>query len=1093
MTEEKLDQRSGIAAKGRIIGLFLAALGILVLALWLLRQPIAEMVARNVCSAQKLDCKVSITRLDLGGITLTGVDARAPGASAAAISAREIVIDFTWTSLFSVRPVAVTGDELTVRLDLTGKRSLLGDLETAIATFTKPTNDPPQPLPKLSFTRVTLIGDTLSGPVQAAGTITAAADDSFIVDVTATPASLGLAGGTLDLNAASLRATVAGQEISAALKLDLANFVAQGVRVADVKVDATLQQSAGVLKGAGTATLGEVATEVASLSDTEAEASIESDAIGGEPFTLASWLSTVRHLKVDATTGEGAFSDITWTKSTLASLVSPNAGASDGAISLITEGLSTPQAAAGRVEVTGKVQVADNRLDVSEGAALITAASLKSQQRASVADLAATPLESVLPSFSDALRRAIERAATSFDVSAPWSANATSKGLLVSLLPGASLKSASGLTLTAASGDAHTVIGTFNSTDGAWSAAGVLAMQGGGGPPLSITIAKSEGNLERIAASGSASLKSWRVGADVVSAELSGLDVSADASAGAAAGRLAVRLDGDLAGGQWKGARATAEIVSRWDPGDFTADAPKGAVIEWERATYGETNFGAAALRYTTIGRLAERTGNDLIGQGKLAAVTIPVSGEGYTATAALGATAIGWRTAGGFRANFDMDPTSVGLKLDVRAIPIRFEDIKGQLDLTRGWKVDGGFTGGTVKAEEAHVSDLVGKFDLAGQGDNLNGSLTGVSMHIADPLGEERRFEEANFRGEGFMKNSALSFTGVFTMAKSGVQVAQVKGQHDLDTGIGALAYEPTPLIFRPKQFQPSDLSPLLIGPANVTGRLDIGGDASWSPDGFNASGVLDLRKLGFAIASAGVFEGVSGRVEVANLLEMRSLPGQRISIDKVTFGLPIEKGTIDFQLMGFDSILLESARWPFAGGFIRVDATNFQFSSTATNRIIARADNWDLAVLADQLKLPDMKLSGVVGGTFPVVFSTGSAEIDNAVLKSVKPGVIQYTGEAGDAAGQSSEYSKMAFDALKDFHYEVLEVGLDGNLTGQMMLTLGVLGSNPDVLDGAPFRLNIGIDSALVPLLTTTFQQPDISTAIEQAQDQKEREGQQ
>jgi len=79
------------------------------------------------------------------------------------------------------------------------------------------------------------------------------------------------------------------------------------------------------------------------------------------------------------------------------------------------------------------------------------------------------------------------------------------------------------------------------------------------------------------------------------------------------------------------------------------------------------------------------------------------------------------------------------------------------------------------------------------------------------------------------------------------------------------------------------------------------------------------------------------------------------------------------------------------------------------------------------------------------------------------------------------------MLFDALKDFRYEVLEVGLDGNLTGQMLLKLRVLGRNPDVLAGQPFQLNIGIDSALVPLLSATFQRPDISTAIEQAREQE------
>jgi hypothetical protein len=441
------------------------------------------------------------------------------------------------------------------------------------------------------------------------------------------------------------------------------------------------------------------------------------------------------------------------------------------------------------------------------------------------------------------------------------------------------------------------------------------------------------------------------------------------------------------------------------------------------------------------------------------------------------------------------MAPSTIALKLDERQVPIRVEDIKGALDLTRGWKIVGSIDGGSVKTEEANVADLTAKFDLSGQDYSLNGALTGVAMRIFDPNpASTQRFSEASFRGEGFLKNNALNFTGSFNMAKSGMQVAQVKGRHDLETAAGGLTFEPIPLIFRPGQFQPEDLSPLLTGPANVTGRLDVGGAATWNDaEGFKASGVLDLRKLGFVLASAGIFEGVSGRIEVADLFNLKSAPGQRVSIDKVTLGLPIEKGIIDFQLVGFDAIQLERAEWPFVGGFIRVDPDLFAFSSSAENRIVARAVNWDLAVLADQFKLPGLKLAGVVGGEFPVVFTTGSAEIDNAMLKSVKPGAIQYSGSPGDAAAQADENSKMLFDALKDFRYEVLEVGLDGNLTGQMLLKLSVLGRNPDVMGGQPFQLNIGIDSALVPLLTSTFQTPDIGAAIERAQKQREREAQQ
>ena len=246
-------------------------------------------------------------------------------------------------------------------------------------------------------------------------------------------------------------------------------------------------------------------------------------------------------------------------------------------------------------------------------------------------------------------------------------------------------------------------------------------------------------------------------------------------------------------------------------------------------------------------------------------------------------------------------------------------------------------------------------------------------------------------------------------------------------------------------------------------------------------------MRKLGVGLAAAGVFEGVSGRIEVADLLNMKSAPGQKLTLDKVTLGLPIEKGEIDFALIGYDAIRLESAQWPFGGGFIRVDPQDFRFSSEAQNRIVARAVNWDLAKLAEQFKVPDMKLQGIVSGEFPVVFTTGSALIDHAKLKSVNPGVIQYSGSTGDAAAQADANSKMLFDALKDFRYEVLEVGLDGNLTGNMLLTLSVLGSNPDVMSGQPFRLNIGVDSALVPLLTSTKQRPEVRTAIQQVREQE------
>ncbi len=1091
MTEEKLAPNGQTASKRRIIGLVLAVLAIFVAALWLLRQPIAEAIARSVCEGQKLSCQLSITRLDFGGITLTGLDARAPNATNAAVTAKELSVDLAWDNPFSPRPRVVAGDDLIVRLDLTGKRSPLGDLETAVTNFTKPSDKPPTPAPQLSFTKITIIGDTLSGPVQALGTIKAAGPDAFVIDLKAPAATLGLSGATVQLAGGELKATIAGQQISGALRLDLARFEATDTRISDVKIDATLEQATGVLKGSGTASLGAITVKDTSLSAAQAKASIESAPINASGFSLNTLLAGVRKLQLDAAAGEGSIAGATWRTASLTASIQPTASnRSGGDFLLAADDIKLPQGAAGRVELAGKAAISEGVAGTMSGTLNVRSAIVLTQSRKELVEAVAMPLQTALPVFGEAAAAAMNRAAQNFDVAAPWTASASKDAFGFALMNGAQLKAASGLTLSlVAPAGKQEVISITTAGRGSWTGAGSFQLAGGGAPPFTLDVARATGSEGKVSVAGAASLKPWKVGGDSVSAEFTGGEFDLDGNAGKATGQLAVHLDGGLGGGVWKGARGAGRVDAVWDARTFAADAPQGAVIQWREARYGDTVFGAAALRYTPLGRLAENQGEGLVGRGTLASVSIPVNGGGWTAKTVLGATGINWRAADGFRANFNMAPSTVDMTLDQRKIPIRIADISGELDLRNGWRVAGGFSGGSARADEATLADLGGKFNIGGKGDALDGSLSDVAVRIFDPNKEEdRRYEEAKFNGGATLKDSIVNFTGQVAMAKSGMQVAHITGRHSLKDNTGSLSYDPTPLIFARGAFQPYDLSPLLRGPANVTGRADIAGGASWNDKGLKANASVDLKKIGFTLASAGVFEGVSGKVEVADLLNMKSAPGQQITIDKVTLGLPIEKGTIRFQLTGYDDIGLESAEWPFGGGFIRVKPMSFSFTAGDSNRIVAEAVNWDLEKLVDQFKVPDLKLKGVVSGDFPVMFSTGSARIDKAVLKANDTGgVIQYSGSAGDAAAQADENSKRLFDALKDFRYSVLQAGLDGDLAGRIMLTLNVSGKNPEVLGGQPFQLNIGIDSELIQLLQNASKMTDVRSVISQTKGDK------
>src|SRR5262249_19656083 len=138
--------------------------------------------------------------------------------------------------------------------------------------------------------------------------------------------------------------------------------------------------------------------------------------------------------------------------------------------------------------------------------------------------------------------------------------------------------------------------------------------------------------------------------------------------------------------------------------------------------------------------------------------------------------------------------------------------------------------------ADQAILDHTKAKFDLAGGKGALTGKLSDVSLSILDPSAADKRlFEEAKFAGKAELGGDVANFSGLFTLAKSGVQLASVSGSHNLKTGAGALAFAPTPLIFS-TNFTPAALSPVLRGPADVTGRIDIAGVASWTKGGFKS-----------------------------------------------------------------------------------------------------------------------------------------------------------------------------------------------------------------------------------------------------------------
>nr|WP_288145621.1 YdbH domain-containing protein [Hyphomonas sp.] len=194
---------------------------------------------------------------------------------------------------------------------------------------------------------------------------------------------------------------------------------------------------------------------------------------------------------------------------------------------------------------------------------------------------------------------------------------------------------------------------------------------------------------------------------------------------------------------------------------------------------------------------------------------------------------------------------------------------------------------------------------------------------------------------------------------------------------------------------------------------------------------------------------------------------------------GIPLLDGRIVFALSGGKVLVVESAAFPFAGGTLALAPFDWTLGAD-TQHVEVTADAIELAELVRILKLPQIEAEGTVSGRFPIDVERSNVLIRDARLfADDSGGRVAYLGDAADSAARSDANVRLAFEALKDFDFTVLEVGLDGNVADRVKITLKLAGKsrnditygpNAHIVRGQPFEFNIAVDSALAELFRSS-----------------------
>lgn len=246
-------------------------------------------------------------------------------------------------------------------------------------------------------------------------------------------------------------------------------------------------------------------------------------------------------------------------------------------------------------------------------------------------------------------------------------------------------------------------------------------------------------------------------------------------------------------------------------------------------------------------------------------------------------------------------------------------------------------------------------------------------------------------------------------------------------------------------------------------------------------ANADISLDALSFDLPGASIV-GLTSHIRLDRLVPPQTPADQTLTIERVDMLTPLEDVRIVYGVSanarGRPRFDIASARAGLLGGTVSVDDVALTPGGGTVALPIA-VSHLDLPQLFALIGVEGLEGSGQLSGRVPVYLSGQAVEIRAARLAADGAGVIKLESATAAAfLAAQGESVDLAMRALEDFHYSELTVAIDRKSGGDARVELSMLGHNPAVLDGHPFRFNITVNSNIDELLAALLQGYRIAT---------------
>lgn len=307
-------------------------------------------------------------------------------------------------------------------------------------------------------------------------------------------------------------------------------------------------------------------------------------------------------------------------------------------------------------------------------------------------------------------------------------------------------------------------------------------------------------------------------------------------------------------------------------------------------------------------------------------------------------------------------------------------------------------------------------------------------------------------------VSSAQASFKGSLRDAAGHID-AEFSGQHQRRSGAGEAHFTLRPVVLTGEDSLRALAPAFATRITSASGELSASGAAQWGDGGPRSQLSLALRDVALSGPTLKVAE-LNTQLALDGLAPLHSANGQTLS---AKLELPaLKQVPLELRFHIADNRLhIEHARAALFDGAFETSDGSIDIGSGAT-RIDLRVVDVDLASAFTVLNLDKLKGSGRLSGRLPLHFEGGHIAVEQGLLATSGPGVVQIGASA--LTDQLQSYGKevdLAFRALSDFHYRSLSIAAEKSLLGAGKALFHLEGDSPTVLAGQPFIFNISLET--------------------------------